>query len=105
MKPSSFSVPLKVHSITVGELQTNCYFIFEQSTKNCVIIDPGAEGEKIEQEIKKKGLNVVAIVNTHGHPDHISANGYLKKVFSCPIYIHQLDSVLLENSKNSVISE
>ena len=104
MKLNSLSAPLKVHCITVGELQTNCYFIFEEKTKTCIIIDPGAEGERIEKEIKKKNLNVVGIVNTHGHPDHISANGYLKKVFSCPIYIHPLDAEMLDELKNNIVS-
>ncbi len=95
---------MKIICLTVGELQTNCYIIFEENTKNCIIIDPGAEGERIEKEIKRKGLNVLGIINTHAHPDHISANGYLKKVFSCPIYIHYLDAGMLKNSKNNIIS-
>ena len=104
MNPKSLSAPLKVHCITVGELQTNCYLIFEEKTKTCIIIDPGAEGEKIEKETKKKNLNVVGIVNTHGHPDHISADNYLKKVFSCPVYIHPLDAEMLDELKNNIVS-
>jgi glyoxylase-like metal-dependent hydrolase (beta-lactamase superfamily II) len=87
--------------LVVGELDVNCYIISDLENKVSVVIDPGDEGEVILGEIKAKGCKLEAIINTHGHMDHIGANGFLKEKTGADIYIHQSDAEMLTDaSKN-----
>jgi len=63
---------MEVKTIKVGELQTNCYLLI--SEKELVIIDPGAEANRILKEIEKTGGRAKYIINTHYHFDHVLAN-------------------------------
>lgn len=87
-----------IKKIVVGELMTNCYLLGCKQTKAIAIIDPGAESEKIIKEIDKANLKPKFIILTHGHGDHIGAINGLKKKYNIPVYIHENDKELLENS-------
>lgn len=63
---------MEIRSIKVGALETNCYLLFSQ--KDLAVIDPGAEQDKILEEIEKTGVKAKYIINTHHHFDHVSAN-------------------------------
>ena len=94
----------------VGPVQTNCYFLFDKETKECVIVDPGDEAEKILRYIRNKQLKVTAILLTHGHFDHIGAVDYIYEHYHCPIYIHQEDiasraeKIIIESTTNNLSS-
>ncbi len=53
-------------------LETNCYLFY--NGEEMIVVDPGADAKKIINEIEKIGINPKFIVNTHGHPDHVTAN-------------------------------
>jgi hydroxyacylglutathione hydrolase len=82
-----------IECFKVGWLSTNCYIVGCKETKEAVLIDPGletkAEAELILGYIKKNSYHVKCIVNTHGHPDHISGNAVMKQATGAPILIHQ----------------
>jgi len=69
---------------------------FCPETKQCAIIDPGAEAEKIFEAISFLSLKPVIILNTHGHVDHTGANLDLKERYQIPIALHPGDLPLLE---------
>src|SRR5574340_296857 len=85
-------------TLTVGELGVNCYIIWDGATKEAFIIDPGGDAPDILAAVKKEGLKVRYIVNTHGHFDHVGADGEMKKAFGVPVAIHRADSVLLSEA-------
>ena len=60
---------MKVIQLEVGNLGTNCYIAYCENTKKAVIIDPGGGADRIMSAVKKEGLSVLAIINTHGHAD------------------------------------
>jgi hydroxyacylglutathione hydrolase len=81
--------------LTVGALETNCYILGDEKTKQAVVIDPGGDFEIIEDHLKKLELKVQYIILTHGHVDHIGALGELKKATGAEILIHSKDSAML----------
>ena len=88
---------IALHTIIVGNLQTNCYLIGSKNTKEAVLIDPGAQAEKIKAEIKKADFKLSGIILTHGHFDHIGA----LDDFELPVYIHREDVSMLEEGTNN----
>lgn len=81
-----------ITSLPVGQLQTNCYMIAADKTTPAVLIDPGAEGEKLLSVLN--GRHVAAILLTHGHFDHIGA---LASFPGVPVYIHPQDTEMLSD--------
>ena len=67
---------MEIKKLKVGYIRTNCYILIED--KDVIIIDPGAEYEKIKEEIKD--LNIKAILITHYHFDHVGALSYFKNI-------------------------
>ena len=59
--------------LEVGPFASNCYIVGSESTREGMIIDPGADSEEILNKAKELGLSAKVIVITHGHIDHISA--------------------------------
>jgi len=95
-----------VKMLTLGALGTNCYVVWCEETKEAVVIDPGFstenEGKKtVLHIIETNRLNVKYIINTHGHGDHVSGNGILKKATGAPILIHELDAPMLTKTGQS----
>jgi len=62
-----------IKRIVVGPIETNCYLVADNRTRETVIIDPGGEPEKIFSAIKENGLKPRFILLTHEHPDHTGA--------------------------------
>ena len=68
---------MKIDRVVVGSLQTNCYIL--SIGNNCLVIDPGDEYHKIKQVINNK--NVVGVVITHNHFDHVGALNYFDNIY------------------------
>lgn len=81
----------------VGPVQTNCYFLYHEDTKEAIIIDPGDESKKIQDFINKKDLTVKAILLTHGHFDHILALEEIKKVYDVSVYAASAEREVLKD--------
>ena len=81
-------------SVSVGDLQTNCYLLGCPETKKGVIVDPGAEPDKIGSMLDESGIEVIAIVLTHGHYDHTGAIS----IRDVPVFVHKSDEFLLKAS-------
>lgn len=66
----------------------NCYVAHLNGKSECVIVDPSFDPDRILQFIDEQRLTPVAILNTHGHADHISGNAPMKERFpECPLMI------------------
>lgn len=84
-------------TLAVGPLETNCYLIADEKTKEAICIDPGGNVDEIMREVEKEKLSLKYIINTHGHFDHVGGNGLLKKATAAKLAIHKDDAVLLKN--------
>lgn len=91
---------LNIRTFPLGPLQTNCYVISNKE-KQCLIIDPGEQGETLLKEIRRLQLKPLAILLTHAHFDHIGAVDVVREFFKIPVYIHQAEkSWLADSTKN-----
>lgn len=88
---------MQIDRVPVGFLGTVCYILSDEN-KQAVIIDPGAEAQKISALIEKKNLKPGLILITHGHYDHVQAINSLKEKYAIPAYINKADIPLI-NSK------
>jgi glyoxylase-like metal-dependent hydrolase (beta-lactamase superfamily II) len=87
--------------ILLPAFQTNTWLIWDEKSKQALLIDPAAPDSSLLELIKKQGLKLQGIVNTHGHGDHIGGNSYFQEAFGCPIMIHEADQkMLVDNKKN-----
>lgn len=92
-----------IKKLTVGPLESNCYLVADEETREGIIIDPGEEGERILKIVTREGVVPRYLVNTHGHIDHIGANGYLKgKIEGLKLGIHAADTRMLINARESL---
>lgn len=79
----------------VGPFLVNAYILACAQTKAGAVVDPGADGDRLLSRCQRLGLTVQAIVNTHGHADHILDNGVIKEATGAPIIIHPGDAPML----------
>jgi hydroxyacylglutathione hydrolase len=86
-----------IEAMTVSMFATNCYLVACPETREAVIIDPGADGKGIIDRAEKMQLEVKYIINTHGHIDHIGANGKLKEALKVPVLLNEKDLELYNN--------
>lgn len=82
---------IKIETIPVGSLGTNCYIIYDDDSRQPAVIDPGEEGEKILSIINSLKVTVKLIIQTHGHFDHTGASEALRRKTKARILIHQGD--------------
>ena len=88
---------MKIEQLVVGDLGVNCYIVSCERTKEAAVIDPGANAKAILDKIGD--LKVIAIINTHGHADHIGANKKIKDATHTDILIHRDDAQMLLESR------
>jgi hydroxyacylglutathione hydrolase len=77
--------------IPLGVLQTNCYILYNHH-KECIIVDPGAEGDKLISFLHNEELLPLSILLTHAHFDHIGAVDDVRNHYKIPVYIHDLEA-------------
>ncbi len=92
---------MQIKTLTVGALQANCYIINQEESTKALLLDPGAEPDRIIAYLEDQGLEVEAILLTHGHCDHIGALEAIRDYSQAPVYIHPADQdYLLSPEKN-----
>ena len=88
---------MKIETLALGALQTNCYLVSGDESNEVIVIDPAAEPEKILKAAGER--EIAAVLLTHGHFDH---TGALSAFEGKPIYIHPADEIMLTDPVWSV---
>lgn len=92
----------EVITLTLGELDTNCYIAWCPDTLEAVIIDPADAGDVISEEVLRRELQPTATLLTHGHFDHVLGLLELRLNFDdMPIFMHQEDLFLIKQAQKS----
>jgi glyoxylase-like metal-dependent hydrolase (beta-lactamase superfamily II) len=95
---------IKISHIVVGVYHENTYFL-KADDGSVIVVDPGGSGREIEKYISSSNLKVSLVINTHGHPDHVEANRFMKEKYGMPILIHPEDAKLFGVSFDREIND
>src|SRR5579885_1923592 len=93
------AAPLQLQTVVSMPFEENTYIVWLPGHDDAVVFDPGLEPEPVLDVLREQGLRVAAIVNTHGHADHIGGNAALKEAFpQAPVLIGVNDAVMLTDA-------
>lgn len=87
-----------ITSITVGAFQENTYLVADDVTRQAVLIDPGAEPDRVIAMVERSGAALAAIWLTHAHLDHVGALAGVKRRWDVPVFLHPADQPLYERA-------
>ena len=84
---------MNIQSFTVNSLETNCFVVSCEEGSAAMVVDPGGEAEILIDYMDRAGLTPIAIVDTHGHIDHIEGNAALKERYpDAQLMVHADDA-------------
>lgn len=92
---------IKAEKLVLGPLSSNCFLVFDNKSKDAVIVDPGDDADFLIQKIEDLRLNPKIVVATHGHFDHVGAIFELKLMYKIPFWANKKDSFLLNRSSET----
>lgn len=95
---------LHVETFTGGPIETNAYLVFDDRSKQILIVDaPMDVDELLDARVSELGGEVVLVVLTHAHWDHIGSTNALHNRFSAPVAAHPLTREQLANPGSSIM--
>ena len=89
---------LTIQSFAVMPFDENCYVVSDD-TREGVVIDPGGMANQILAYIREAKLSIKAVLDTHGHCDHIGANDAIRDATEAPLYIHKEDAAMISDMR------
>ncbi len=89
---------MKIQSVTVGEFQENTYLVIDEATGHAVVIDPGAEPDRLVEWIRDADVTLDGVWLTHAHLDHVGGVAGVTREWPVPVYMHPDDRPTLERA-------
>ena len=89
---------IRIKTLVVGMVGTNCYLVYDHETKRAAVIDPGDGAGQIANMAVSLGLKPEAILLTHGHFDHIIGLPEVKRAFHIPVYASETEDAMLADT-------
>lgn len=84
---------MKIHAVTVGPFEENCYLVVDSASGAAVLVDPGDEAARVIEMAERAGATPSAVWLTHAHLDHIGAvEGVRRRWPGIPVYLHPADA-------------
>jgi glyoxylase-like metal-dependent hydrolase (beta-lactamase superfamily II) len=95
----------RIESVVSAPFDQNAYVAWRTGSDAALVIDPGFDTAGIERVLRANGLRVEAILNTHGHADHIAGNARMKAVYpDAPLVIGANEAALLTDAEANLSS-
>lgn len=87
---------MKILQMRVSAFCTNCYLLFDETSREGAIIDPGDNAEGILQVVQEEKLSIRYILLTHAHSDHVMAAAQIQQATGAQTVLHEADRGLLK---------
>lgn len=75
---------MKIIQTPVGHMEVFCYLVYDEETKEGILIDPAGDEDRLIRLLREKDVRLKYIVNTHGHADHTCGNERLARPSAHP---------------------
>ena len=89
-----------IKKFIVGPLGNNCFIIADENSKECLVIDPGDEPDRILDFINENNFQLKYIICTHAHFDHVAAVSDIKEETKAKIVLHRDDLEIYKSTKD-----
>lgn len=93
---------MKIATFPVGLMQANCYFLTDEASGTCLMVDPGDEAPRLLDKLRERGLTLAGILLTHAHFDHMMALEEIRQKTSAPLALHEADAPALSDPSLSL---
>jgi hydroxyacylglutathione hydrolase len=93
-----------LETIVVGMLETNCYVLGCERTRQAIVIDPGDDPADILEVLGRHHLSLERLIATHAHFDHLLAVRALQEATGAPFYLSSADRPLLDTQRRTAIA-
>ncbi len=90
--------PYTIETVESSPFAQNAYLLWRPGQSDALVFDPGFDTWSLRQWLERQGLGLAAILNTHGHADHIAGNRSMKEVYpEAPLIIGRNEAHLLRD--------
>ncbi len=83
------ALPLTIKQMEIGPMQNYVYFIANELSKECTVIDPAWDVDYIREQATASGYKISSALITHGHPDHTNGIDELLRTHDIPVYVSE----------------
>lgn len=88
---------MKIKGFALGVIETNCYVVSNEASREAIIIDPGDYSKSLARYVEDQQLQVRYVINTHCHADHAAGNKPAIEATGAKLLIHETELPFLEN--------
>ncbi len=89
---------MEIKKFVVGPLESNCFLIVDEDSRECFITDPGDEPDRIIDFVGENNLKTKYLICTHAHFDHVGALPEIEKETGAKIVLHRADLPIYESA-------
>lgn len=89
-----------IKTYVAGPVQANNYLVFDDASKEALIIDCSDYVSELVDFVRSNGLNVKYILITHGHFDHVLGINKMKKALGTKVYVSEADKEQVINTRD-----